>query len=354
MRILIANDGMNAHFFERMSWCNAFKIAGYECVVYNCKTMKAFDVFDRFKPDIFIGQLYNIDQATIKCLEERPNIKYALRAGEYRIEKIDDDLLETTDKDIKILNILIKKVGNPEFIYTHYLQEDIEQTHHLFKDKYGIKLLGIPMSGDVAVYSNAVFKDYLKCDVGFVGGYWPYKGKIIDSYLTPLLEKFSLNVKIFGNQLWPHINQYCGIIDDEDVKNLFVSASICPNLSEPHAHKYGIDLNERAFKILTSGGFCIMDNIDAAKKVFTEGVVFAENPKDFREKIFHYLKPENFEERLKISIAGQKLVLKSHTNFHRGASILEACSEHYHAKKVLDAYYNNFQQRSANTVGFSN
>lgn len=344
MRILIANDGMNAHFFERMAWANAFTHAGYECVVYNCRELKAFDVFDRFKPDIFIGQLYNIDEATIKCLQERPSIKYALRAGEYRKEKIDDDLLQTTDGHLEILNKLVKKVGNPEFIYTHYLQEDIEQTHHLFKDKYGINLVGIPMSGDVTVYNRAVFKDYLKCDVGFVGGYWPYKGYVIDSYLTPLLEKFNLNVKIFGNQLWPHVNQYCGILDDQDVKNLFVSASICPNLSEPHAHKYGMDLNERTFKILTAGGFCIMDNIAAAKKVFTEGVVFAEDPKDFKEKIFHYLKPENWGERQRILRAGRNLVLKSHTNFHRAASILEGFSEHSHAKKVLDAYNNNFQQ----------
>ena len=28
-------------------------------------------------------------------------------------------------------------------------------------------------------------------------------------------------MKIFGNQVWP-VNQYCGLIDDNDVKNLFV------------------------------------------------------------------------------------------------------------------------------------
>lgn len=345
MRILIANDGTHAHFFERMAWANAFNASGIECVVYNCKTLKTFDVFDRFNPDIFIGQLYNVDDSVIKCLEERPHIKFALRSGEYRNEKMPDGILEASPKDIVMLERLIKRVGPPSFIYTHYLQEDIEATHHLFKDNYGIKLLGVPMSGDVITYGQAETKDYLKCDIGFVGGYWGYKGIIIDQYLTPLLTGFSMQVKIFGNQLWPHVNQYCGVISDEEVKNLFVSAKICPNLSEPHAHTYGIDVNERAFKVLTAGGFCIMDNVRAAKTIFKDGVVFADNPKDFEEKIRFYLKDENTQKRMEIASKGREIVLESHTNFHRAALMLESFGDIKNSQEVLNAYNNSFQQR---------
>ena len=335
MRILIANDGMHAHFFERMSWANAFNAAGIQCVVYDCKKLKAFDVFDKFSPDIFIGQLYNMDEATIKCLEERPHVKFALRAGEYRMEKMPNEILQVTHSEIATLERMIKRIGRPEYIYTHYLQEDIEKTHHLFTDNYGIKLVGIPMSGDILAYGNAVEKDYLRCDIGFVGGYWPYKGLIIDQYLTPLLCNFHMHVKIFGNQLWPHVNQYCGMLDDEDVKNLFVSAKICPNLSEPHAHTYGIDVNERAFKILAAGGFVIMDNVAAAKKIFQDGVVFADDPIDFEEKIQFYLKEENREERERIAKKGREIVLKSHTNFHRASLILESFGDIKNAAKIL-------------------
>lgn len=344
MRILIANDGTHAHFFERMAWANAFNASGLECVVYNCKTLKNFDVFDKFNPDIFIGQLYNVDDSLIKCLEERPHIKFALRAGEYRNEKMPNGILETSERDIAMLERLLIRVGSPSFIYTHYLQKDIEQTHCLFKDRYGIKLLGLPMSGDVITYGRAVKRDYLKCDIGFVGGYWGYKGLVIDQYLTPLLTDFSLHTKIFGNQLWPHVNQYCGIISDEEVRDLFVSAKICPNLSEPHAHTYGIDLNERAFKVLAAGGFCIMDNVEAAKTVFKDGVVFADNPKDFEEKIRFYLKEENSEKRSEIASRGRQIVLESHTNFHRASLILESFGNIDNSRKVLNAYNNSFQQ----------
>jgi hypothetical protein len=335
MRILISNDGMHAHFFERMAWANAFKASGIECVVYNCKTLRAFDVFDKFQPDIFIGQLYNLDRATIKCISERPHLKVALRAGEYRNEKMPPEILQTTDADLKNLNELIENHGLPSFIYTHYFQQDIEDTHHLFKDKFGIKLTGVPMSGDILAYGNAEFKDYLQCDIGFVGGYWLYKGRIIDQYLTRILNDFRFHVKIFGNQLWPHVNQYCGVLNDEDVKNLFVSAKICPNLSEPHSHTYGIDVNERAFKVLAAGGFCIMDNVKRAKEIFKDGVVFVDSDAGFEEAVEYFVMESNTEQRMEIARKGHEIVMKEHTNFHRASTILENFGEHSHADNIL-------------------
>ena len=116
------------------------------------------------------------------------------------------------------------------------------------------------------------------------------------------------------------MNQYCGLIADEDVKNLFASAKICPNLSEPHAQEFGIDINERIFKILYAGGFCISDNVESYK-MFGDGLVIADNPQDFQEKVDYYLK--NKDEREKISSIGKGLVKDNHTGFHRIAKILE-------------------------------
>lgn len=346
MKVLIANDGFHAHYYERVAWANAFNASGIQCQIYDCKRAPAFAVFDSFEPDIFIGQLYNLDRATLKCIQARPHLKVALRAGEWRDERTsfmsgNPHILEVTNDEISVLRTLRETTGKPDLIYTHYLQPDIELSHARFKNDFDIKLVGVPMSADIHTYGSPQFRPELECDIAFVGGYWPYKAQVFDIFLLPLLSDFNYNVKIFGNQVWPYTNQYCGMIEDNMVKDLFASAKICPNLSEPHAQQYGIDMNERAFKVLAAGGFCIMDNVRAAKDTFGEGVVFADSPAHFQELVSYYLtRPE---ERGRISRIGRNIVLKSHTNYHRAALFLKELGEPQAEKQVLDALNNCFQ-----------
>ena len=131
------------------------------------------------------------------------------------------------------------------------------------------------------------------------------------------------------------VNQYCGLIDDHDVKNLFVSAKICPNLSEPHAQVYGIDVNERIFKILYAGGFCISDNVEAYK-MFGDGIVIADSPDDFRDKIEHYKNAA--DERSLYAKRGQKFVAENHTGFHRIATIMKEFGYEDLSFGILKAY----------------
>lgn len=349
MKILIANDGFHAHFFERKAWVNALNTCdGIEAVLYNINNSVPFDVFNKFEPDLYIGQLYNINSATLKCILKRPNLKVALRAGEFNKLPENERILRVSDQELDICNKLLSETGKPDFIYTHYLQNDIEKTHIGFSEM-GIKLIGIPMSADVHTYLHSQKMPELECDIGFVGGYWPYKGQIIDKYLTPLCRGH--HVKIFGNQLWPHVNQYCGMIEDDMVANLFASAKICPNLSEPHAQELGVDLNERAFKVLCAGGFCIMDNVRAARDIFGENLTFADNPTHFKELVDYYL--TNEKERVKLARKGRNFVLSNHTNFHRAELFLRSFNENKMADKIRKTgidYINYFQQRQSATA----
>lgn len=343
MKILIANDGLHAHYHERLAWTNAFNSTpGIECAMYDVNSSKAFDIFDMFEPDIYVGQLYNISGATIKCIKERPHLKVALRSGEWNDAAVDTrlNILTITEKEISILEQL-NQIKKPDFIYSHYLQHDMERTHSNFV-KMGIPVVGIPMSADIHTYGVGVYNHKLHCDIGFVGGYWPYKGLVIDQYLTPLCGPgYNYNIKIFGNQPWTHVNQYYGLLEDSDVANLFKSATICPNLSEPHSQILGIDVNERAFKILAAGGFCIMDNVRAAKEMFPEGVVFAENPGHFKELIDYFINPDNSEERAAIIDKGRTHVFRNHTNYHRASTILNAFNEHSTSENIMEIAYDN-------------
>jgi hypothetical protein len=338
IKILIANDGYHAHYFERMAWVNAFNSLNFvEAQMYDIKT-PAFRVFDAFEPDIFLGQLYNLDVATIKCIQKRPHLKVGLRAGDYGDLETDPrfNILKVTEKELTVLDTLKKETGQPEFVYIHYEPESVKKTHSKF-EQMGIKTAGILLCADVHSYIGGVYNDYFGCDIGFVGGYWPYKAQIIDKYLLPLcfpVGKYS--VKIFGNQGWNGVNQFCGTINEQDVKDLFVSAKICPNLSEPHAHEYGVEVNERTFKVLAAGGFCISDNVASHKRIFGDGVVFADSPIDFEEKIQYFLgRPE---ERKLVADKGRKIVLKNHTNYHRVSQILSLFGYEDYSKLVLNSW----------------
>lgn len=346
LKILIAHDGYHAHYFERVGWTNAFASCNF-IEVANCNVKKdaMLRIFDAFEPDIFIGQLYNLDRPTIKAIKKRPHLKVALRAGEWGNFQIDSrfNVLKSTEQDIQNLELLKKTTGQPVFVFTHYEQESVDQTHSFFKEKLGVPAYGILLSADVNSYVGGKYNPTLDSDIGFVGGYWPYKAQIIDQYLLPLCWPVGkYNIKIFGNQGWLGVNQYCGHIQEELVKDLFVSSKICPNLSEPHAHEYGIEVNERSFKILAAGGFCIGDNVASHRRIFKNGMVFAENPSDFKEKIEYYL--NNTEERQAISSVGQKLVLGQHTNYHRAAQFLKLFEYENESNLLLSSWMNFYGQ----------
>ena len=324
MKVMISSDGGHAHFFQRSAWANAFRACNIEAHLWDCKNVTAFDAFDTIQPDVFLGQSYNLDDATIKCIYERPHMKVGLRAGDWGdweklIDKNKFNVLFCSNKEKEMLKKLKDETGKPDFVHIHYNEKAVKQTHNYF-ESIGIKPISLMMCADTTIYSQAVFDEKLACDIGFVGGYWPYKAQVMDKYLLPLLDPMGkYSCKIFGNQAWP-VNQYCGLIEDQDVKNLFVSAKICPNLSEPHAQEFGIDVNERIFKILYAGGFCISDNVESYN-MFGDGLVMADSPQDFQNKVDYYL--QNQDERKMISRIGRNIVKENHTGFHRNATILK-------------------------------
>lgn len=323
MKVLIASDGIHAHFFERSAWVNAFNACGINALLWDCKKVPAFDIFDAYEPDVFLGQAYNLDAALVKCIYERPHLKVGLRAGDWgdqesSVDKSKYNILYCSSAEKQLLKKLKDETDKPDFVYIHYNEESLNITHNHFRS-IGIEPKSVMMSADTIIYSNAQYDAKLDCDIAFVGGYWPYKGLVINRYLFPLMQDVrKYNIKIFGNQIWP-ANQYCGMIDDKEVKNLFVSAKICPNLSEPHAQQFGIDVNERIFKILFSGGFCISDYVDSYK-LFGDGIVMAKSPEEFHQQIEYYLNHPS--ERNKIASIGKSIVKRHHTSFDRIAQIM--------------------------------
>lgn len=327
MKVMISSDGSTAHFFIRKGWAKAFSYSGHETLMWDIKTKPAFDAFLEFEPDLFIGQAYNVDEAVLKCIKDRPDMKVILKAPDWgdMQNEIDSNIynvLFAQESDIRTVEKMKAETGKPDFVFVHYTQKDTEKTHNGWLN-LGVRTVGLLNASDIFDYTRGETIESLKSDIAFVGGYWGYKSKTFDKYLFPLLDPIGkYNVKIFGNQAWPGMH-YCGFIPDDLVRNVFSSATICPNLSEPHSQDFGMDINERSFKILSNKSFCISDYVSSlAEEVFTNNeLVFVKSPDEFIDRVDYFIK--NPEERIPYIERGYETVMGNHTYFHRTAQICE-------------------------------
>lgn len=324
MRILISSDNQFAHYYERLGLANAFNYSGHQTLLWDLKGKSAHDIFNEFEPDIFIGQTFNINRALIKCIKARPDLKVLLKAGE---NSLFSDSLDTSkypvliadEREKGLVAELMRETGRPNFLFVHYHPDYIEQTHGRWTSDYGIPVHSLMNAADIFHYTNGTYREEFSCQVAFVGGYWGYKARVLDKYMLPLCQPNSgIHVKIFGNQNWP-VPQYCGPIGTEHVKDIFSSALICPNLSESHSQDFGYDLIERPFKLLSNRNFVICDNVAGFKNLLSDGMVYADNPQDFQEKVRYYIK--NPDQRHAIAEIGHKTVIADHTYFSRISSI---------------------------------
>ncbi len=326
MKILISSDNKFAHYYERLGLANAFNYAGHQTIMWDLQGKSAHDMFNEFEPDIFIGQTFNLNRALIKCIKARPELKVILKAGEWSdfSDKLDTKkypVLIADDREQGLVRELLETTGRPNFLFVHYHPDYVSQTHGRWTEKSGIPVHGLMNAADIFNYTNGVYREEFACQVAFVGGYWGYKSRVLDKYMLPLCQPNSgIHVKIFGNQNWP-VPQYCGFVETNYVKDIFSSALICPNLSEPHSQDFGYDIIERPFKLLSNKSFVISDRVAGLENLFPDGIVYVDTPEEFREKIAHYVKHP--DERHAIAEKGYKAVIANHTYFDRCVSIAD-------------------------------
>ena len=318
MKILIRHEHNASHYIYS-GLMSAFKSMGHQCAFWDNEAISEFDAFDMFQPDLFIGQGYNLTRATIKCLKERPDTKVLLKVGCWGpvCQDVDTEkypILNATDEEMKSVGQVAASLSAIKnlvlFNYVHpnrkdYLMSAWEETV--------AKTIGLLPAADTSQFANGSFQEELSCDIGFTGGYWPYKGQNLDKYIIPLCYPVGkYNVKIFGNQAWP-VPQYMG-----------KAAKVCPNVSEPHANVFGFEVNERIFKLAYSKAFFVSDPIASlSEDIFTQGeAVISKGPDDFNSLIKESINNEDM--RKKHIEACYATVAKNHTYKNRVKQIIES------------------------------
>lgn len=304
--------------FVRSGWGKVFQAMGHQFVFWQPELKPAFDVFNEYEPDLFIGTTFGLDRAIYKCIASRPQMKVILYASAWgdlidQINPIEYPIIIASDKEKLTLEKLKKETGKPDFVFLHYHDNWIDRTLGGWRS-IGIEPVSMMNAADTFDYYPGVVQEKFKCDLAFVGGYWPYKAKNLDKWIVPLCYG-KHKIKIFGNQPW-NVPQYLGYVDNMDVRDIFASASICPNVSEPHSTTFNFDIIERPFKILSCGGFCISDYVQSSEEdVFGDCIPHAKTTQEFNDMIDYYLK--NPEKRFEKSQKGRQLVLRSETYFDR-------------------------------------
>lgn len=347
MKILIANTDYNAHYYINQGLAKAFLASGHTVSLWNVFNKPVNDAFDECDPDLFIGQTYNVTRSLFNAIAERPDMKVIMKGSDFGEIQSEIDLtkypvLVINEEEKQAIAALKEQTGKPDFVFAHYTQEYMEKTHGYWR-KIGVEPKSLLNAADVFDYTMQPkditgLRPEWKSDICFVGGKWGYKSQTIDRWLLPLCSPAeNYNIKIFGNQHWG-ISQYCGFLETKDVKKLFYSAKVCPNLSEPHSQVFGYDIVERPFKLLSCKSFCISDYVESMNDVFGDGLVMAKTPEEFKEKIDFFLKEENRELKEKITQTGYDRVINSHTYFHRAASIFENLNLPAEAANVLKTY----------------
>ena len=182
----------SANHYITTGWMNALSDSGHDISIWDSEGVPTFDAFDICDPDVFVGTTYDLDRATVKCILERPDMKVVLKGNNWGPidEKIDLDKFPigiSTKEERRAVLDLIEKAGNRVVVFNWYHPNRMEETMGFWGDA-GVPTIGLQPAADTIKYKEDWPKEELKCDLGFVGGYWGYKGENIKKFLLPLCE----------------------------------------------------------------------------------------------------------------------------------------------------------------------
>lgn len=153
--------------------------------------------------------------------------------------------------------------------------------------------------------------------IAFVGGYWANKARMFDRYLRP----HEAELTVYGYSPWPYAG-FGGQLAVEDEPYLYRDALLSPSINEPHVPVMQIDINERVYKVLGSGGLSVTDVTPGYRELFApDELLMPTSEEEYHDMVRTALRaPETlaaYRER------GYRAVRERHTYAHRAAMLLD-------------------------------
>lgn len=184
--------------------------------------------------------------------------------------------------------------------------------------KNGLRLVSLPLACDKTLYTgnSSGADEYDGIEMAFVGGYWQFKARQFDRYLKPYEERLT----VYGYSPWPYAG-YGGLLSHHKEPLLYRKAKVSPTVNEPHVEQMGIDMNERVFKVLGSGGMTVTDVTPGYRSWFTsDELLVPESISDYHDMIKKVLEDEDFNQTYREK--GHRAIVSRHTYAHRAKAAI--------------------------------
>ena len=302
MRVLFFNPPGGASVFITEGMMNALRDVG--CAV--ARWDGDHKSWDAFAPDIYIGASGHRQQVpTLRTC------KVAMHVNPYGPVKVEPNINEHP------VAVSVVKQIRPDVVFGYGHETD--RHYWSYWDRDGFPWVPMATAGDATIF-KPTNGTHDKCDIGYIGGRWPYKATGIDAYLLPVLCDKTISHMIYGWGGWPNHIQV-GRIEDNSVPIFLANCRVAPCISEPHTLAYGIDLPERVFKAILSGAVVVHDPVKGLLRYLPHAII-ASDPKAFHHEIKRLLSDHSQLHR----IAKQQRddVLAAHTYHHRMATLMLA------------------------------
>jgi hypothetical protein len=203
--------------------------------------------------------------------------------------------------------------------FTHTISPTAGFAYYTRWTELGLRLESLPLACDTSIYHPHTPDQphFAQVQMAFVGGYWPYKAVQFDRYLRP----YEAQLTIFGREAWPYAG-YGGPLPLAQEASLYRQARLSPTINEPHCERMNIDLNERVFKVLGSGGCSLTDAIAGYREWFTADELPVPTSLAEYHELVHLLLTDDalnagYRQR------GHAAVMARHTYAHRARTLLD-------------------------------
>jgi hypothetical protein len=163
-----------------ISYGHAAAFSGFTASKHDSKTISSYDVFDRTKPDVYIGDISKLSRQVLRILEERPDLK-AVFIEPQQSENIENYKLALTDTFGDLYPVIKDK---PKADLVHY--RGAQKVKELYAD-----LVSLDSNPKEAILNI----------------------NLPDHYIF----------RIFSQDIIRH-NNYCGFIQEYNKKNIYKSS----------------------------------------------------------------------------------------------------------------------------------
>ncbi|MCL5997264.1 MAG: glycosyltransferase [Chloroflexi bacterium] len=207
--------------------------------------------------------------------------------------------------------------GEPALVFTISPQGSFEYYGNWANN--GAHLVSLPLACDTALYrpDTPDYPEFAGVQMAFVGGYWPYKARQFDRYLKPYQDRLT----VFGYTPWPYAG-YGGRLPDHKEPSLYRQARLSPTINEPQIEVMGIDLNERVFKVLGSGGMTVTDVAPGYREWFSaDELLVPGSEAEYHDMVRQVLSDEGMNSIYRRK--GYAAVMARHTYAHRAQVVLD-------------------------------